>query len=131
MSELAFLIDLLLNHRLPKATKDAIAARIKEVECKSSSLPSPAYARPLPSPVALPPHIASQPASTQAAMLKQLAQDGTPITVEPQPVAPEPPPVAVIAQTPQAAAALAARNASISQARSGKPLPGETSPRKW
>ena len=32
MTELSFLIELLLNHDLPKATKDLIASRIKEVE---------------------------------------------------------------------------------------------------
>ncbi len=32
MTELSFLIELLLNHDLPKATKDLIAQRIKEVE---------------------------------------------------------------------------------------------------
>ena len=32
MTELSFLIDLLMNHKLAKATKDLIAERIKEVE---------------------------------------------------------------------------------------------------
>lgn len=32
MTELTFLIDLLLNHDLPKETKASIASRIKEVE---------------------------------------------------------------------------------------------------
>lgn len=32
VTELQFLIDLLLNHKLPKATKDLVAKRIGEVE---------------------------------------------------------------------------------------------------
>jgi hypothetical protein len=32
ISELSFLIDLFMNHKLPRATKELIAQRIKEVE---------------------------------------------------------------------------------------------------
>lgn len=32
MTELTFLIELLLNHKLPKPTKDAISERIREIE---------------------------------------------------------------------------------------------------
>jgi hypothetical protein len=32
MSEITFLIELLLNHKLTKTTKEVIAARIKEIE---------------------------------------------------------------------------------------------------
>jgi len=41
MTELTFLIELLLNHDLPKATKDLVATRIKEVEEKLISAPQP------------------------------------------------------------------------------------------
>jgi len=37
MTELSFLIDLLLNHKLTKSTKDSIQARIMELEQISNS----------------------------------------------------------------------------------------------
>lgn len=45
MTELTFLIELLLHHELPAATKDLIAERIKEVEgvLVSPRPPPPAY----------------------------------------------------------------------------------------
>ncbi len=140
MTELGFLIDLLLNHKLPKATRDSIATRIKEVECKTSSLPT-ASLRPAPSPMPqhLPPHIANQTPSMQAIMMRNqdLIQSpgdaAVPATaVHAMTAQPEPPqPVAVVAQTPAAVAAINERQAHLAQARSGKPLPGETRPRKW
>ncbi len=39
MSELSFLIDLLLNHKIPKKTKDAIQSRIKEIEVQPPQRP--------------------------------------------------------------------------------------------
>jgi hypothetical protein len=100
VSELSFLVELLLNHKLPKATKDAIAARIKEVECRTSSYSprsvssSPLSSLPAPS---LPAHIANQPASTQAAMMRH-----GDIAALPPPAPEAPPPVEVIAHTPTA-----------------------------
>lgn len=137
MTELSFLIDLLLNHKLPKPTRDAIAARIKDVECRASlSSPSPVSARHLPSPVALPPHIANQTPSMQAIMLRNqdlmsLPESAQSVSVVPSLPPEAPMPVAVIAQTPATVAALNERHAHIAQARSGKPIPGETKPRKW
>lgn len=110
MTELSFLIDLLMNHKLPKLTKQAIAERIKEVE---SNIGAPNVRSQAP----------RQAPSTIAALSRQAD--------EANPAIPAPEPVAQIAQTPAAAAALAARKQSIAQALSGKMEKGQTSPRKW
>ncbi len=146
MTELTFLVDLLLNHKLPKMTRDAVAVRIKEVEANigfalpQRMAPAPAMARPQ----NLPPHIASQSPSMQAIMLRnpdlvpgpggagmieKFSGDPPPPTyIVP---APEPAPVAVIAQTPAAVNAMNERAATIRQGMSGKPEKGRTSPRKF
>jgi hypothetical protein len=62
------------------------------------------------------------------------AEKGTvPVSVEPAQhnVQNDPQPVAVIAQTPAAMAALQARNTAIAIAHSGKEEKGRTSPRKF
>lgn len=113
-TELSFLIDLILNHKLQKVSKDAIAARIKEVEC-SGNLPR-ISAAPLPRPAVV--DGALQSASTIAAMARH--QEGAP-----------PAPVSIIAQTPIAQAAMASRQQAINSAITGKNEKGQTSPRKW
>ncbi len=139
MTELTFLVDLLLNHKLPKPTRDAVAARIKEVEAgigfapPQRMAPQPAMARPQ----NLPPHIASQSPSMQAIMLRNpdLAPVGVPSGAAIEALAlaspPEPQPVAIIAQTPAAVNAMNERAATIRQGMSGKPEKGRTSPRKF
>ena len=117
-NELTFLTELFLHHKLSKATREFIAQRIEEVSNTyngKSSAPIPHALSNIPPPA----HMAGQPPSTIAAMMRheEKAQN------------PEPP--AVIAQTPATAAAMNARNAVIMQAMSGKPLPGETKPRKF
>ena len=70
MTELTFLIELLLNHKLPKPTKDAISARIKEVE---SQLGKPTYAPayPVPTPIRPAKDPTAQAPSTQALLDKE------------------------------------------------------------
>lgn len=125
MTELSFLLDLILNHKLPKATKDAVAARIKDVEAGYSvRSPTPQMARPM----AVPPGMEGQSPSTIAAMMRH--GDVAPIQSA------EPAPVAVVAQTPAAMAAMAARNQALQAATgagafTGKPEKGRTSPRKF
>jgi hypothetical protein len=83
MTELSFLIELLLNHDLPKATKDLIASRIKEVEQTLTATRIPFVAT---SQVQNVPPKLQQAASTLAAMAKHG-------DIPPQPVmAPETPP---------------------------------------
>lgn len=111
-SELSFLIELLLKHKLPPATKDLIAGRIKDVEA--------AYQQPVTyTPKGPSNHVVSgvqQAPSTLAIMARN------PDLVQP---------VAIVAQTPAAAAALADRQNAIAAAMSGKPEKGQTSPRKF
>ena len=145
MTELPFLVDLLLNHKLPKGAKDAVAARIKEVAatsvtCGPSPVPTFGIRELRTAPAAIPPHMVGQSASTIAAMMKQ-EQAGGISAVPPEAAvvsaqlhglpAPEPQPVAVVAQTPAAVAALAGRQAAIAEQISGKPEKGRTSPRKF
>ena len=122
-SELSFLIELLLNHELPVATKHLIAERIKEVEQGLTARP--------PAPVTWPPQVPlrnQQSPSTLAAMAKHA---GLEVTPPPEmPPIPEQP-VAVIAQTPQAAAAMNSRNAAISASIAGKTDKVTGRPKKW
>lgn len=112
MTELQFLLDLLLNHKLTASTKKIVAQRIGDVEATFTFAPRPIY---------LPPPSAQAP-STQK-LLDQIAADAAPIEI--------PPPT-----TPAAAQALQARSAAINRAANsdpfrGKPEPGRTSPRKF
>lgn len=123
-SELSFLLDLLLNQRMPLTTKELIVERIKVVE-SNLSLSSMSMGR---APISA--HGASpiQAPSTLAAM----ARHGD-YTVIPPPEMPPIPitPVAVIAQTAPAVAAMNARNQAISESLSGKIDKSRGSPRKF
>lgn len=120
MTELSFLIDLLLNHRLQKGTKEVIQQRIKDVEA-GMAMPMQ-VPRAVAMPAHLSPAIAMQSPSTQALMAKHAAMGEPP---------PAPVKVEQIAQTPAAQAALASRQQAIAIGLSGKPAKGETSPRKF
>lgn len=115
MTELSFLIDLLLNQKLPKPVRDLISIRIKEVETTINSGAFPRMQRSSP-----PPSIQS------ASTLALLEKHGPLPTIEMPPV-----PVEEIAQTPQTAAALVSRQEAISNSMTGKVEKGRTSPRKW
>lgn len=125
MTELSFLLDLLLNHKLSKITKEAIVGRVKEIESRTSS--GSWAAIPLSQPQARAPKTAQSP-STQR-ILDEMAAEGL-IIGSAQPAPPQDPPTQ-IAQTPAAAAALAARNEAIRIATSGREEKGRTSPRKF
>jgi hypothetical protein len=120
MTELSFLIELLMNHKLPKVTKDLIAQRIREVEERFTvqNIIQPNRAPQIISPIV---HGAQQSPSTLALMAKHGDVPPMPIV---QAAAPEP--VAVIAQTPQAAAAMQHRQ----EALAGK-LDERGMKRKW
>lgn len=129
MTELSFLVDLLLNHKLPKATRDAVAARIKEVEERYASAPVQVA---LSAPRPLPPHIAKQAPSTIAAMIRHgeipIADAGNTITVS---TTAELPPVAIVAQTPAAVAAMNSRSQAIAESMAGKVDKNTGRPRKF
>lgn len=129
MTELSFLLDLLLNHKLPTATKVAVTERIREVE--SRLVQSPPSRVPPPSPGFIPPHLANQAPSTIAALARHTDLDAsleqaTAPTINI--VAQQP---AIVAHNPATQAALNARQEAINLAVSGKPEKGRTSPRKF
>lgn len=101
-SELSFLLDMLLNHKLPSATKVLVSDRIREVERNLNSIPlSSGGARVTP---------------------LRMTEEGMTAIQKPPPS-----PVAVIAHTPAAAAALASR----AEAMAGKLDKDTGRPRKF
>lgn len=122
MSELSFLIELLLNHDLPKATKDLLASRIRDVEANLVAAPQPRQ------PVVTAINGVYQAPSTIAAMARH--GDLTAPTISIAANAPSIP-VEQVAQTPAAAAAINSRNEAINNAISGKVEKGRVSPRKF
>lgn len=113
MTELTWLVDLIVNHELSPKTKKHVLKRMKQVELNYQQ-PTIIVPQALPPPKVI--HGAMQSPSTVAAM--QRHQD---IQASPQ---------APIAVTPQAQAAIASRQAMIEQALSGKVDKGHTSPPK-
>jgi hypothetical protein len=121
VTELQFLIHLLLEHKLGSVTRKLVAERIGEVEMKMNYAPV-AFAPPA-GKVFIPiPAPSFQCASTQAILDKNPDLTNVISSAEP---------VTVVAQTPATAAALNQRNQSIAIATSGKPEAGRTSPRKF
>lgn len=117
MSELSFLLHLLLDHKLPIKTKALIKTRIGEIESRHDVRAQPTTRN-------LPPHLANQAPSMQA---KIQAMEEEKLN--------HPPPQALLAPTqattPAAALALQDRQKLINQAINGKEEQGRTSPRKF
>jgi hypothetical protein len=126
LTELSFLIELLLNHDLPKPTKDLIASRIKDVEMRLHYQPQQAMKVTWQGPNTNTP-MPQQAPSTLALMAKH----GDIPAVNPAPEMPPIEPVAVIAQTPATAAALNSRNEAIAASINGKVDKVTGRPRKW
>ena len=105
MTELQFLIDLLLNHKLTASTKKLISERIKVVE---SELTTKSQHRPM------------APSSAQAPSTQRILDEMT----QPEPV------TQAAAQALQSRSA-AIKKAIDSGPFGGKPEPGRTSPRKF
>lgn len=115
MTELSFLIELLLNHKLPKKTKDIIAERVKTIQAQPITVNS----RPMPLPI-----VSGQAPSMQAKIEAMEAERAGQAPIAAQPV------------TVAAQMALMDRQKIISQSVnanpfSAKPEPGRTSPRKF
>ena len=118
MTELDFLLEIILNHKIPKATKDLLQARIKEVQAQPTPIPRqlvngvPRSSQPTrPSPTA------QQPST--AKILQEnpdLIPEGETLEVVPTP---EVIPVNQIAQTPAAAQALAQRQQMMNNRGTG------------
>jgi hypothetical protein len=129
VTELSFLIDLLLNHKLMKSTKDAIAERIKNLSSPAGNYNVPG----IPQIAAIDPSGIPQAASTLAAMARHQARDpellaGTKYGVNRDP---SPVPLESIAQTPAAVQAVNNRQSAINEALSGKINKETGRPRKW
>ncbi len=137
MSELSFLLELLLEHELAKPTQTLIRERIKEIEAKTAE---PIQTRPnymgmprssstksaqSPSTQRILDEMASEGSTIQSGVAIAL-KDGYPL----EQAFPHETPT-VIAQTPAAVAALQARQQAIAIAVSGKEEKGRTSPRKF
>lgn len=125
-SELSFLIDLLLNHKLSKPVRDLIADRIKEVETRY--IPQSQHSAPREV------SKTSQAASTLALLAKH---QNLPPPQLPQASDQPSLPVEQIAQTPEAVKALTDRAQAINDAVNGRNVMRSrdkmerTSPRKW
>lgn len=128
---------------IPCTARDMIVTRIRQVEDKLTAaihVPIPNHTAPAMPPLSPMTHFPPQAPSTLAALAKSnltvdakghiVSQDyQLPIVVPPPAAAPEP--VAVIAQTPAAAAAVQSRQASIEAALSGKVDKIAGRPKKW
>lgn len=125
MTELSFLVDLLVNHKLPKATAEVVLARLKEVEvtlAASREIQFPLQPRmqhQVPGPLPGPP----QAASTMAILARNpdlaAAIPDAPVKVE------------NIAQTPATAAAMASRQKAIAASMAGTVDKETGRPRKF
>ena len=98
MTELSFLIDLLLNHKLPKATQAAIKERIDNVQNAQPQLLS----------------AQSQPRLAPTFSIKPASQEPAAVPIE------------QVAQNPTTQAAIAHRQAMIDAAANRKVMPGTT-----
>lgn len=109
MSELSFLLTLLLDHKLSTEVKGLIKERIKEIEFK----PQINQAAPVLAQKAI---LSGQAPSTIANLMKEPSAQANP---------------EMIAVTPAASQAMASRQEAIALAMSGKPEKGRQSPRKF
>lgn len=131
-SELTFLLKLLLEQPLNKATKKIISERMTEVELSLRIGPSAPFIRH--SPVTATPQSqvkGSQSPSMQAILDRNPDLAAASVVVPVSEVLVEPQQPAVIAHTPATASALAGRQEAIRIATSGKEEKGRTSPRKF
>lgn len=145
MSELSNYIELLLRDDMPKSAKERLAEMIKDAELNIRP-PTGVITGVVTSPLQNLSVASQQQSSVQQVLFEQgrIGIQGVPQAASTlaamarhnqqglvsAPV-PEPQPVAVVAQTPQASAALQSRHEAIAAQISGKPLKGEKQPRKW
>jgi hypothetical protein len=130
VSELSFLLDLLLNEKLSKSVKEKLTARVKEIETTVAAQPiNTVNFRGVQN---VPPERvingAVQSPSTIAAMQRQAQMeamgpgDAQEVSQHQE---------GQLIASPGAAAAIASRNQALAEAMSGKPAPGRTSPKKF
>jgi hypothetical protein len=126
MTELSWLLDLLINHKLTKETKQHVLDRIHTIEQKAVFNP---YVTANSSSSGLTQIVNGAPQAASTVALMQKHGLGAPTTVSITPDQPTEP--GVVAATAQTQAAVASRQAAIDQALSGKLEKGRTSPRKF
>lgn len=115
MTELSFLIDLLLNHKLPKVTKDIVAGRIRKIQQDIDMSKSLGELNEIKR--NLPAQISS----------RDVAQRNPELVPPPMP----PIPVEAIAQNAVTAAAVNSRNQAIAESIAGKVNKDTGRPRKF
>lgn len=128
MTELSFLIDLLLNEKLTKTVKVKVKDRVKFVEeslAMYKPIPWPPNKLPVPiqTPVDVPEHLKGQAPSTIAAFMRHQAEAGNvPLTQEAMAAVtkPEQPTLPGIISTAPALAAINNREQQIANAINGK-----------
>lgn len=131
MTELSWLVDLLVNFKLSKSVKDHVLSRIKEIDARGSQFSPQNMSRPEST---LPAHLQSQSPSTIANFLKNPQAGGTisGTTIVVSPAATEPiVDITAVVASPAAAQAMQSRQEALNAALSGKREPGRTSPRKF
>jgi hypothetical protein len=125
MTELDFLLELILDDDMPKTLKPKIKDRIAVIQTPMSSAvvrqPQPVI-RSVQSMQTIEPTNTAQVGQSPSTMAR-LQELELPF---PEPVTPK-----VVAQSPQAVAAIQARQQAIAQQTSGIHEKGRTSPRKW
>lgn len=136
MTELSFLLSLLLDHKLAKPVQTLIKERIKEIEARPNGILSPSRAvieYPCYPTKSLPAHMVGQAPSTIANFIKEGMLEPV-LNASSQSEADTP--IAPIVTSSAVAQALvdrqnAIRNAAKATPLNGKPENGRTSPRKF
>lgn len=135
MTELSFLLDLLLTEKLSKPVKEKITVRVRDVEANFKPMHMQSHMQIHMQNNQLPPQPGAQSPSTLALMQKHAAQGHPPLPVGTAPtlsIVPEPAPQpGVTIASPQAAMAIQSREIALAAAISGKPEQGRKSPRKF
>lgn len=130
VSELSFLIELLLEHKLPKDTRSAVAARIKHVEQQATTnrqathwvgtVASPAEIRGKTAQIAVPPEVQAELNKLNAAVADNMASTAqVPLRIGQRAAQPEPIPQHAVGVSDAAAAAMRQRNELIAAAAQG------------
>jgi hypothetical protein len=117
VTELSWLLDLLLNHKLPTKAKEHVVLRLNDLASRMTHGPIQVSPVQMPGPAIV--NGAMQSPSFMASMAKH--ETGPTLALEP----------AMVAATPATAIAMESRQQAIRQAQLGKPEPGRTSPRKF
>lgn len=115
MTELSFLIDLIIHEELPATAKEKILARVTEVE--QGYILRPAVNAPFVQGSTVSPNMQQSPSTLAAMQRHAMGEQAVPMDQ--------------VQNTIAVVGALQARDALIAQATTGKPIPGATGPKKF